>query len=42
MEMIMNKLIAFDIAVQYAAAIAAQDEERMHALRAGTYVRWHS
>ncbi len=31
MEMIMNKLIAFDIAVQYAAAIVAQDEERMQA-----------
>ncbi len=27
----MNKLIAFDIAVQYTAAIVAQDEERMQA-----------
>ena len=34
----MSNLTAFDIAVQYAAAIAAHDEERMHAMRARIYM----
>ena len=35
--MSMNKLTAFTIAAQYTAAIAAQNEERMQVLRAGSY-----
>jgi predicted ester cyclase len=35
--MSMNKLPAFTIAAQYAAAIAAQQEARMRLLRAGSY-----
>lgn len=34
----MNKATALDVASQYATAIAARDGERMHALRATTYV----